>query len=122
MTDQRMKPTFSLLHPTARPDGWRSAFNTWRDRCDHPEMVEYILCVDKGRDTQKWQLLGDWWQGLYQAWGQFKFVVNEGRKMRGGCMECGGEGIHRPRAHYRCRQLLPPGALGYTVNRCLEAC
>ena len=80
MTDQRMKPTFSLLHPTARPDGWRNAFNTWRDRCDHPEMVEYILCVDKGRDTQKWQLLGDWWQGLYQAWGTFKFVVNEGRR------------------------------------------
>ena len=75
-----MKPLFSLLHPTARPNGWRSAFNTWKERCDHPETVEYILCVDKDRDTAAWRAQGDWWQGLYQAWGGFKFVVNEGRR------------------------------------------
>jgi hypothetical protein len=38
---------FSLCHTTARfPDGWRPAIQMWKDRADHPELVEHVLCVD----------------------------------------------------------------------------
>jgi hypothetical protein len=80
MKSVEIRPTFSLLHPTARPHGWHKAFDTWRERCDRPRDVEYILCVDKDRDKEQWHLMGEWWQGLYQAWGKFDFVVNEGRR------------------------------------------
>jgi hypothetical protein len=44
---------FSIIHPTARvkppypsfPTGWRESMQTWLDRCDHPEDVEYVLSV-----------------------------------------------------------------------------
>jgi len=42
------KPVFSLLHVSARPDGWRAAFDAWTSRADNPGAVEYLLCVDKG--------------------------------------------------------------------------
>ncbi len=48
-----MRPKFSIIHPTARvPDGWRPSANAWAERCDKPESVEYILCVD-ACDTDK---------------------------------------------------------------------
>ena len=41
------EPIFSLCHTTARvPDGWREALQMWRDRADHPELVEHILVAD----------------------------------------------------------------------------
>jgi hypothetical protein len=74
------RPLFSLLHPTARPDGWRGAMEAWRERCDNPDQVEYVFCVDKGRDQEAWARQGDWAFGLWQKWNPFKFVVNEGRR------------------------------------------
>jgi hypothetical protein len=74
------RPLFSLLHPTARPDGWRGAMDAWHERCDNPGQVEYVLCVDKGRDDAAWARQGDWAFGLWQKWHPFKFVVNEGRR------------------------------------------
>lgn len=39
--------TFSLLHATRRlPDGWIAAYESWMERCDHPENTEYIICID----------------------------------------------------------------------------
>lgn len=74
------RPLFSLLHPTARPDGWRGAMNAWHERCDNPDQVEYVFCIDKGRDDAAWARQGDWAFGLWQKWHPFKFVVNEGRR------------------------------------------
>jgi hypothetical protein len=74
------RPLFSLLHPTARPDGWRGAMDAWYERCDNPGQVEYVLCRDEGRDDAAWNRQGDWSFGLWQKWHPFKFVVNEGRR------------------------------------------
>ena len=39
---------FSLCHATARlPNGWRKAFEAWRDNCDDWSKVEYILGIDR---------------------------------------------------------------------------
>ena len=47
------KPTFSILHPTARlPDGWRPAYEQTVKNCDNPELIEYLLCLDQ-RDAGK---------------------------------------------------------------------
>ena len=80
MTMNSNRPLFSLLHPTARPDGWRGAMNVWHERCDNPSQVEYVFCVDKGRDQEAWSRQGDWAFGLWQKWHPFKFTVNEGRR------------------------------------------
>ncbi len=42
-----MTPEFSILHATIRlPDGWRAAYQAWKDACDHWSRVEYILAID----------------------------------------------------------------------------
>src|ERR1035437_9166106 len=46
--NRQMRPVFSLLHASARPDGWRPAFDVWMLRADNPGAVEYLLSVDKG--------------------------------------------------------------------------
>jgi len=47
------RPTFSLCHATARlPDGWRAAYEAWRNNCDDWSRVEYILGIDE-RDLHK---------------------------------------------------------------------
>lgn len=40
------KPLFSICHTTARPEGWRQAYETWIGRAKHPELIEYVLAVD----------------------------------------------------------------------------
>ncbi len=43
-----MTPEFSILHATIRlPDGWRAAYQAWKDACDHWSRVEYILAIDE---------------------------------------------------------------------------
>ena len=37
---------FSILHPSARPEIWRNVYDTWMLMAQHPENVQYILCVD----------------------------------------------------------------------------
>jgi hypothetical protein len=70
-------PLFSLVHATARlPKGWMMAADSWAKKCDNPAAVEYVLCVDKGRESE----IGDNTDHMWQAWGEFKFVVNEGRR------------------------------------------
>lgn len=40
-------PLFSILHPSARPQKWREIYETWMASAEHPENVEYVLCVDE---------------------------------------------------------------------------
>lgn len=52
-----MIPTFSLCHATARlPNGWRAAYECWRERCDDWSKVEYILSVDTA-DMERWPVV-----------------------------------------------------------------
>jgi hypothetical protein len=38
--------TFSILHPSARPDQWEATCKAWLDEADRREDVQYILCAD----------------------------------------------------------------------------
>jgi hypothetical protein len=40
------RPTFSILHTSARPDAWRAVYDAWIANADIAEDVEYILVVD----------------------------------------------------------------------------
>ena len=40
------KPTFSILHTSARPEQWRAVFEDWLSKADNPAAVEYVLCID----------------------------------------------------------------------------
>ena len=44
-----MEPTFSIIHPSARPGVWRGIYNEWIAAADDPAQVEYLLVV-----TEKW--------------------------------------------------------------------
>jgi hypothetical protein len=68
-------PLFSLLHVTARlPEGWLHAMRAWRDRCDDPSRVEYLLCVDQGRTSELRDIRNT------AAWGYFDVIVNPNRR------------------------------------------
>lgn len=41
-----VKPLFSILHTSARPDKWRAVYDDWMAKATHPEQVEYTLCID----------------------------------------------------------------------------
>ena len=41
------RPTFSVIHTSARPDKWKAVYDEWIAKADHPENVEYSLCVDE---------------------------------------------------------------------------
>lgn len=66
--------TFSLIHATIRlPDGWVSAAQAWMESCDHPEHVEYILCIDL---CDKWH-----WDAIPKVMGKpDRVVINYGRR------------------------------------------
>lgn len=38
---------FSILHSSARPYQWRKVYDAWMSAAVHPELVEYVLCVDQ---------------------------------------------------------------------------
>ena len=40
------RPTFSILHTSARPDEWRKVYDAWLGSAARPQDVEYVLCVD----------------------------------------------------------------------------
>jgi hypothetical protein len=40
------RPTFSLMHASARPDKWREAYRAWMESAAHPNDIEYVLAVD----------------------------------------------------------------------------
>ena len=40
------RPTFSILHTSARPDAWRAVYDAWIKAAARPEDVEYVLVVD----------------------------------------------------------------------------
>jgi hypothetical protein len=78
------RPIFSLIHCTARLDPhqpfyWTDTMNVWRDRCDHPDRVEYILCADKRhkQDALTPLLMGEIGYG---GWNPFRAIFNEGRE------------------------------------------
>lgn len=39
--------TFSLIHPSIRPDKWREIYDAWLKAAKHPDNVEYILMADE---------------------------------------------------------------------------
>src|ERR1035441_10103911 len=41
------RPTFSVIHTSARPEKWQAVYDEWMAKADHPENVEYCLCVDE---------------------------------------------------------------------------
>lgn len=41
------RPLFSILHSSARPHQWRKVYDAWISAAAHPELVEYVLCVDE---------------------------------------------------------------------------
>jgi len=75
-------PTFSLCHSTARlPNGWRAAYDCWKERCDDWSKVEYILGIDRADipliypDTAGYMLLS-----FDYAYEGIPVAVNEGRQ------------------------------------------
>jgi hypothetical protein len=38
---------FSVLHASARPERWRDIHRDWMVNARHPELVEYVLCMDE---------------------------------------------------------------------------
>ncbi len=38
--------TFSIIHASARPNGWRRSYENWMCNARFPEGIEYLLCVD----------------------------------------------------------------------------
>lgn len=64
-----MKPMFSLLHVSARPDKWIEAYAEWLQKADHPESLEYILCVDAGTE-----------QDFAAKVARVRLVLNHGRE------------------------------------------
>ncbi len=66
-------PTFSLCHATARlPNGWRKAYDAWRDNADNWDACEYILCVD---ECDLPNLGGSI---ITHHAGEFRLVINQG--------------------------------------------
>ena len=79
-----LRPTFSLLHATARvkpypsfPRGWMDVCEAYFAACDHPEDVEYVLAVHASRweDFQH----GPLGAPKFPGWGSVRVVRNEGR-------------------------------------------
>jgi hypothetical protein len=74
-------PIFSLLHASARPHQWHDAMVRWAERCDAPQNVEYLLCVD---GAQFGEFLGPVLQSKIalriNVWGPFRLLKNERRR------------------------------------------
>lgn len=41
------RPLFSILHTSSRPEKWRAVYEAWMSKALHPEIVEYVLCLDE---------------------------------------------------------------------------
>jgi hypothetical protein len=47
MNGEKREILFSLCHTTARePEVWSETIQMWKDRADHPELVEHVFVVD----------------------------------------------------------------------------
>ena len=69
------KPMYSLIHASIRPEKWRATFDEWLSKCERPEDVEYILCVDAA-DAERFDV-----NRLPSGKGfTFRMVVNHGRR------------------------------------------
>lgn len=72
------RPLISIIHPTARVKpgklSWRTAFDLYLSRADHPEEIEYVLAVHESRWEEFWQS-----NSRGGAWGAFRLVENKGR-------------------------------------------
>ena len=59
--------TFSILHATKRlPHGWRNSWTEFLEQADRPEVLEYLLCVDR-EDVSRERIEVD------------RFLINDGR-------------------------------------------
>ena len=77
-------PLFSLMHCTARLTPgqafyWADTMAVWRERCDDPSRVEYIVCADERR---KPDLLMPLLRGeiIHSRWMPFRAIYNQGRE------------------------------------------
>jgi len=52
-----MRPLFSILHTSARPEKWREIYDAWIKAAVNPEQVEYVLCVDERWGFKKYDAL-----------------------------------------------------------------
>ena len=69
------KPMYSLIHASIRPEKWRATFDEWLSKCERPEDVEYILCVDAA-DAERFDV-----NRLPSSKGfTFRMVANHGRR------------------------------------------
>ena len=64
--------TFSLIHPSIRPNKWREIYEAWIAAAEHPENVEYILVVD-----EKWGFRKDAFSEWHQI-NDFLFLGERG--------------------------------------------
>jgi hypothetical protein len=70
-----MTPFISVLHPTARgPKVWQESMRQWHENADHPENIEYIVCVD-GEDSTI-----DAFADAKTRWFEFQTVFNKARR------------------------------------------
>ncbi len=46
------RPTFSIVHATARPLGWQAVYSQYVRRAAKPDSFEYILVWDEGQDDE----------------------------------------------------------------------
>lgn len=50
-----MQPTFSIVHASARPNGWLASHDAWMANAVAPEAVEYVLAYDT-----RWEFPADY--------------------------------------------------------------
>jgi len=62
--------TFSILHPSARPEAWKATRDAWMSAAANKDNVEYVLCGDR-----RWGFSNE-----NPVEGVSVFCLNEGRK------------------------------------------
>ena len=73
------RPTFSILHTSARPDAWRKVYDTWIGLAVRPEEVEYVLVHDARWGFPSIVPPSDWPLGPRHYSGLDKEVQNDRR-------------------------------------------
>lgn len=70
-----MRPLFSILHPSARPEKWQAVYKAWLDACVDASQVEYLLGTDK-----RWGFDGTILDHDSNGGPRFRVIENTGRR------------------------------------------